>query len=685
MIRRASFLSTQRTRRARILRLVRWVPILLPVILVLMLPAAQAIGATQELSDPLTLYSGDTVADKYFQGSSPEFGSTAIFGAGVNGATLTNLAFETSHYGLKIGTGAQSYNIVADGLTFRNLAEPMLLANVSNSTFSNIDIQADKFATNQWHGIYLERANHNLTFRNLKITGGSGYCLQLYTTANNSDTLLFDGLTLDATTGRYPLVIQGYSHVIFRNVTIIGGPAGGSLIRFYGGTDDVVFDGFTATGGDRLVSWSYGQPTNVVFRNGTYAGPELTDKPGDFTFENVSLNGSGLSTTTTTVPPTTTTTVPPTTTTTVPPTTTTTQQPTTTTVSTVPVWALTTTTTAQAPTTTTTAASTTTTTLLKTTTSTVPNTTTTTLPPIPVSTDLGTLTIASPADQSTVQGRVAVRMTVASPVAVSKVRLYVDGRLLSQDYRAPYSSTWSTRSAAPGSPHTLKGIAYDRFGRQIGQGSVTVRVAGTVVLAAAVAPAEVSAPVSATGTFTDLSSNSPYGSAVATLAEAGVVAGFSDGSFRTDQTVTRAQLAKMVAGTLGIADEDSTLGPFVDLDVADSDLYPHKYVASLFALGAVQGTSPSLFSPWEQATRAQVISILVRSMQALAPGALAEPPSGYVSAVGMFDPSHDGAMTLAEYNGLLAGLESYGPSWEPWAPATRGEVAQMLSNLTLLE
>ena len=250
-------------------------------------------------SGSITLNSGSTVANKIFDSGDPLNGKTEISGSGINGATLTNLMFQNAHYGLKIGSGPQSSNINADGLTFRHLAEPLFLANVSNSTFSNLDIQADKYDTNQWHGIYLERGNHNLTFRNVKITGGSGYSLQLYySTPGTSDTLLFENLTLDATNGRYPLVIQSYDHVIFRNVTIIGGPAGGALIRFYGGSDDIVFDGFTARGGDKLVTWSNNQPTNVTFKNGTYFGSQLSDKMSAFTFENVTL-GSSIPTSTT--------------------------------------------------------------------------------------------------------------------------------------------------------------------------------------------------------------------------------------------------------------------------------------------------------------------------------------------------------------------------------------------------
>ncbi|OGH08118.1 MAG: hypothetical protein A2W22_01525 [Candidatus Levybacteria bacterium RBG_16_35_11] len=241
-------------------------------------------------------YSGMTFTGAGSNDSASKYGA---WGSGLTNVTLSGDTFMNTHYGLKIGTGPQSSNINADGLTFRHLAEPLFLANVSNSAFSNIDIQADKYDTNQWHGIYLERGNHNLTFRNVKITGGSGYSLQLYySTPGTSDTLLFENLTLDATTGRYPLVIQSYDHVIFRNVTIIGGPAGGALIRFYGGSDDIVFDGFTARGGDKLVTWSNNQPTNVTFKNGTYYGTQLSDKMSAFTFENVTLGSSTPTSTT---------------------------------------------------------------------------------------------------------------------------------------------------------------------------------------------------------------------------------------------------------------------------------------------------------------------------------------------------------------------------------------------------
>jgi hypothetical protein len=137
----------------------------------------------------------------------------------------------------------------------------------------------------------------------------------------------------------------------------------------------------------------------------------------------------------------------------------------------------TTTTTGAAPTTTTTAPATTTTTTASTTATTaVPQagTTTTTLA---VSANSNTVAIVSPANGSSIpRGRVAIQVSVSRPVSVWKVAFYIDGNLRSQDYLTPFAFNWNTRSLVKGSNHTIKVIAYDRFGAKLGQASATVTV-----------------------------------------------------------------------------------------------------------------------------------------------------------------------------------------------------------------
>lgn len=70
--------------------------------------------------------------------------------------------------------------------------------------------------------------------------------------------------------------------------------------------------------------------------------------------------------------------------------------------------------------------------------------------------------------------------------------------------------------------------------------------------------------------------------------------------------------------------------------------------------------------------------MVVRAACSLDPGRLTAPPGGYTGTLGDFSPAHAESLTWAEYNRLLDGLVGFGPGWDPWQKATRGEVAQVL-------
>ena len=140
----------------------------------------------------------------------------------------------------------------------------------------------------------------------------------------------------------------------------------------------------------------------------------------------------------------------------------------------------TTTTTGVAPTTasttTTTAPATTATTASPTTTTAVANAGTTTTN-LPTSASANSVTIAGPANGSSIpRGRVTISVLVSRPVAVWKVAFFIDGNLRSQDYLTQFAFVWNTRSLARGSNHTIEVIAYDRFGVKLGQARATVTV-----------------------------------------------------------------------------------------------------------------------------------------------------------------------------------------------------------------
>ena len=74
--------------------------------------------------------------------------------------------------------------------------------------------------------------------------------------------------------------------------------------------------------------------------------------------------------------------------------------------------------------------------------------------------------------------------------------------------------------------------------------------------------------------------------------------------------------------------------------------------------------------------------MVVRTLQNLHPDALQPVPGSYVNTWGTdFSPIHGPNARIAESNGLLEGLPLTGAANDPWAPMSRGEVAQVLWNM----
>ncbi len=184
--------------------------------------------------------------------------------------------------------------------------------------------------------------------------------------------------------------------------------------------------------------------------------------------------------------------------------------------------------------------------------------------------------------------------------------------------------------------------------------------------------------------FSDLERGDPYYEAVACLWMRQIIGGYSDGTFRPSEPVRRAQMAKMLDGTLGMPVYPGILpAPFLDLGQNMSPLYPREFVSAAYHYGLIQGYREGVFRPWAWVSRAQTVTLVVRAAGVYLPWALASPPSGWTGATsGFSDPDHGSNVHVAEYNGLLAGLDLSG--WDLLAPATRGEVAQLLTNLMRL-
>lgn len=184
--------------------------------------------------------------------------------------------------------------------------------------------------------------------------------------------------------------------------------------------------------------------------------------------------------------------------------------------------------------------------------------------------------------------------------------------------------------------------------------------------------------------FSDVPSSNPYHVQIETLAQLGIIEGYSGGTYRPNAPVTRQQLAKMVilAMRIGVSEADECA--FVDVQkTKDGVLYPDHYVAAAAREGIVtgyQGSSGPLFRPDASVTLAQLVTMGTRSTMR----SLIVPPDSYESAWGNFDPSHGVIARVAQYNGLLRELAPPGStlkSMSPWRKATRAEAAALLFNI----
>jgi hypothetical protein len=197
------------------------------------------------------------------------------------------------------------------------------------------------------------------------------------------------------------------------------------------------------------------------------------------------------------------------------------------------------------------------------------------------------------------------------------------------------------------------------------------------LLVAVVLVLAIALPASAASQFTDIA-DSPYKAAIESLASMGVVGGYDDGTFRPDNPLMRQQFAKMAVLGMGYPVSAEDVSTFTDTPEPSptNPLYPGSYVAVAAENSIIAGYSDNTFRFYNDVTRQQAITIIVRA----AGSALADPPPGYQGVLDYSDPDHGQNIRKAEYNGLLEGIVDLA-SWDTTGNATRGETAQLVSQL----
>ncbi|WP_337102426.1 fibronectin type III domain-containing protein [Paenibacillus sp. YIM B09110] len=114
--------------------------------------------------------------------------------------------------------------------------------------------------------------------------------------------------------------------------------------------------------------------------------------------------------------------------------------------------------------------------------------------------------------------------------------------------------------------------------------------------------------------FTDKESIGSWAEkAVAQAVEAKVISGYNDDSFRPNAEITRAEIAVLISRAFGFARTESAAeGSFADAN--DIPSWSREAVEAVRERGIVSGRGGNLFAPNDQATRAEAVAILLKAL-----------------------------------------------------------------------
>ncbi|MCF7917934.1 S-layer homology domain-containing protein [Candidatus Gracilibacteria bacterium] len=177
--------------------------------------------------------------------------------------------------------------------------------------------------------------------------------------------------------------------------------------------------------------------------------------------------------------------------------------------------------------------------------------------------------------------------------------------------------------------------------------------------------------------FTDVPVTHKYASSIKYLEEEGIIKGYSDGSFKPEGTVNRAEAVKMLLEGNNISLEKNVLPNFFS-DVP-SDVWYADYVGTAVKKNIVTGYADGLFRPGSTISRAEFLKVAILTAGIEIKSELSSDPYSDVKRDQWFAPYFDFAKT----NTLLQ--PQRGSYMVPAQPITRAEAADIIYRLSLLK
>ncbi|WP_162248062.1 S-layer homology domain-containing protein [Angustibacter sp. Root456] len=123
-------------------------------------------------------------------------------------------------------------------------------------------------------------------------------------------------------------------------------------------------------------------------------------------------------------------------------------------------------------------------------------------------------------------------------------------------------------------------------------------------------------------TFTDVPTVNYAYAAIESVAQAGLMSGLSDGEFRPDKAVTRAQLAVTLVRALSLPVDDTVTSPFVDVP---DDSYSSLYVVAAVSAGLLRPVDATHFDPTGGVSRAVAALLFTKGLGLPVPSTTSSP------------------------------------------------------------
>jgi len=163
--------------------------------------------------------------------------------------------------------------------------------------------------------------------------------------------------------------------------------------------------------------------------------------------------------------------------------------------------------------------------------------------------------------------------------------------------------------------------------------------------------------ISAFAAFSDVDTASDVGNAISQLSALGIVSGFGDGTFHPDETLTRAQFAKIAVCMLGEQESAASRSANMVFSDVSGENWASGYINYIAEREIINGYPDGTFGANETINYAQALTILIRLLGYEGEDVGYRWPDGYVSKASALGITKN--MNFDKYESLTRGNAAY--------------------------